>query len=65
MPRGDGGGQKRGNRQGGRTGVGPGGSCSGSGSCRCPSCGETVPHRQGVPCSTVNCPKCGAAMVRE
>ena len=40
-------------------GAGPGGYCI------CPSCGEKVIHRPGVPCNTVDCPKCGIRMVRE
>jgi len=43
----------------GRRGAGP------SGSCICQSCGEKISHQAGVPCYSVNCPKCGAKMVRE
>ncbi|HHT78436.1 MAG TPA: DUF5320 domain-containing protein [Actinobacteria bacterium] len=35
------------------------------GYCVCPSCGEKVPHQQGVPCSQTECPKCGTVMTRE
>ena len=46
----------------GRMGVsmaaGPGGYCV------CPNCGEKTAHQQGVPCSSLACPKCGAKMVR-
>ncbi len=35
------------------------------GNCVCPSCGKTVPHQRGVPCTQVKCPACGAAMIRE
>jgi predicted Fe-Mo cluster-binding NifX family protein len=42
-----------------RPGAGPGGNCL------CPSCGEKVSHQAGMPCYSVNCPKCGANMVRE
>lgn len=65
MPRGDGTGPPRnaagrGGRMGGnRPGAGP------SGNCVCPSCGEKVPHRQGVPCFNMKCPKCGTKMIRE
>jgi hypothetical protein len=65
MPRGDGtgppiaGGQRGGRMGGTRPGSGPGGNCI------CPSCGEKVPHKQGVPCYSVSCPKCGTRMVRE
>ncbi len=33
-------------------GKGPGGQCI------CPECGYKVEHRVGVPCSTIQCPKC-------
>jgi len=65
MPKGDGMGPPtgpagRGSRMGGtRPGAGPGGNCV------CPSCGEKVPHKQGAPCYSVNCPKCGSKMARE
>jgi len=39
--------------------MGPGGNCV------CPKCGKTVPHQQGLPCTEVKCPGCGAAMTRE
>ncbi len=35
------------------------------GECVCPACGATTPHERGVPCTQVNCPKCGAAMARQ
>lgn len=38
---------------------GPGGLCV------CPHCGNTVPHRRGIPCSQVLCSRCGHAMVRQ
>ena len=44
---------------GGKKRGGPGGNCV------CPNCSEKVIHRQGVPCYSVKCPKCGAAMMRE
>jgi len=65
MPRGDGSGPpttnpQRGSRmRGTRPGAGPVGKCI------CPSCGERLPHRQGMPCYSVKCPKCGAMMTRE
>ena len=40
-------------------GAGPGGYCV------CPSCGEKVTHKPGVPCNTVDCPTCGSKMMRE
>jgi predicted Fe-Mo cluster-binding NifX family protein len=39
--------------------AGPGGNCV------CPGCGHEEPHKAGVPCQQKQCPKCGAAMVRE
>jgi hypothetical protein len=65
MPKGDGTGppketNSRGGRMSGnRAGAGP------EGSCVCPDCGEKVPHKRGVPCMHINCPKCGTKMVRE
>jgi len=35
-----------------------------SGNCVCPSCGATAPHKRGVPCYDMTCPKCGAKMTR-
>jgi len=43
---------------GGRPGLGPGGFCV------CPKCDNKVSHNPGMPCATINCPKCGTAMVR-
>ena len=34
------------------------------GECVCPSCDARLPHPRGVPCRTINCPKCGANMAR-
>ena len=48
-----------GRMNGKRPGAGPGGNCE------CPSCGTTVPHQAGVPCNTINCPKCGAQLTRQ
>lgn len=41
------------------------GFASPGGYCVCTNCGEKVKHQQGVPCRSLNCPKCGAIMVRE
>jgi predicted DNA-binding protein (UPF0251 family) len=38
--------------------AGPGGTCV------CPKCKTKVPHRVGVPCYQVKCPKCGTQMIR-
>lgn len=39
--------------------LGPGGHCV------CPKCSFKVEHEMGVPCSSLECPKCGASMTRE
>jgi len=65
MPRGDGTGppagssQRGGRMRGTQPGAGPGGNCV------CPGCGEKVPHKQGIPCYNMICPKCETKMVRE
>ena len=41
------------------TGEGPGGYCA------CQKCGYKIPHARGVPCSTLECPKCKINLVRE
>jgi len=40
-------------------GGGPGGYCI------CPKCGYKTPHQRGVPCSTLECPKCKINLTRE
>jgi cation diffusion facilitator family transporter len=40
------------------TGKGP------SGDCVCPQCGYKVPHKRGIPCSSLKCPKCKINLVR-
>jgi len=65
MPRGDGMGPPRetgarsGRLGGMRPGSGPGGNCI------CPNCNTVVSHERGVPCYNLNCPKCGAKMIKE
>ncbi|MDP8227951.1 MAG: hypothetical protein P9M15_00700 [Candidatus Electryoneaceae bacterium] len=44
--------------QGGGRGAGVGGECV------CRSCGTTIPHSPGAPCTSLKCPKCGALMIR-
>ena len=48
----------RGRMGGNRPGSGPGGVCI------CPSCNVSVPHKVGVPCYEMACPKCGAKMMK-
>ena len=62
MPGGDGKGPfSQGQGRGmGRRGVGGGAG----GYCVCPNCGEKISHQQGVPCNSLNCPKCGTKMAR-
>jgi len=43
---------------GNRPDAGPGGNCV------CPSCGAKAAHGVGVPCYSLDCPKCGTKMVR-
>jgi len=57
-----GGGRGGGGRRKGRMG---GFAAGPSGSCVCPSCGYTVPHRLGTPCFQQKCPKCGTPMTRK
>jgi predicted DNA-binding protein (UPF0251 family) len=55
-----------------RRGIGPGmgrgrmgGTAAGPvGECKCPDCGNRVPHQIGVPCVQRKCPKCGSMMMR-
>ncbi|MBN1644451.1 DUF134 domain-containing protein [Candidatus Woesearchaeota archaeon] len=55
-----------------RRGIGPGagrgrmgGFAAGpSGECKCPKCGNRVPHKIGIPCVQRKCPKCGTLMTR-
>jgi len=51
-------GRSRGRMGGNCPSTGPGGECV------CPSCGARISHQAGVPCYSVNCPKCGSRMVR-
>ena len=75
MPRGDGTGPLGGGGPGTGRGTGRGGGrgrmggtkpgAGPAGECVCPSCDTTIPHQVGLPCYQVECPKCGASMVRK
>ena len=52
-------GKDRGTHGGTKPGAGP------EGYCVCPSCGEKLPHKRGVPCLSIKCPKCDTPMERE
>ena len=41
------------------SGAGPDGKCV------CPNCDNLVPHKTGVPCNQMKCPKCGTTMTRK
>ena len=41
-----------------RLAAGPGGIC------KCPKCGEEIPHVRGKPCAGTKCPKCESMMTR-
>jgi len=58
-------GSGRGLGLGGGRGKNKGGAFGKGGFCICAKCGEKVAHQQGVKCTTVKCPACGRAMVRE
>lgn len=30
--------------------------------CKCPKCDYETPHRRGIPCNTIICPKCGVKL---
>ncbi len=42
-----------------------GGAYGPGGYCICAKCGEKIPHRAGVKCTTLKCPSCGHTMIRE
>ena len=74
MPRKDGTGPPGGGSRGGGIGAGGGGrgrmggnmpGSGPSGNCVCHSCGTTVPHERTIPCSQIQCSKCGSPMLRQ
>ena len=58
LGRGAGKGQGLGRGQGGQVKKGLGGSDE----CECPKCGHVEPHKRGVPCTEVKCPKCSTPL---
>ena len=42
-----------------------GGAYGPGGFCVCAKCGEKIPHRQGIKCTSFKCPECGKTMIRE
>ena len=62
---GTGGGQGQGSGQGGGRGRNKGGAYGAGGFCICAKCGEKVPHKRGIKCTTLKCPECGHTMIRE
>ena len=57
-------GQGRGGGQGGPNGRRGGGAGPG-GQCVCPNCGHKIAHQPGVPCTSIQCPHCNIAMIRD
>ena len=50
---------------GGGQGRNNGGAFGPGGFCVCAKCGEKIPHKQGIKCTTIKCPKCGHTLIRE
>ncbi len=51
--------------RGKRLGMGRGFGSIGTNECVCPKCGEKIPHKRGIPCSQILCPKCKTPMAGE
>ncbi len=58
-------GRGQGSGPGGGRGRNKGGSYGTGGFCICTKCGERIPHKQGIKCTTIKCPKCGHTLIRE
>ena len=58
-------GQGKGSGPGAGGGRNKGGAYGTGGFCICTKCGEKIPHRRGVKCTTLKCPECGHTMIRE
>ena len=58
-------GQGHGSGSGGGQGRNKGGCFGTGGFCMCVKCGEKIPHRTGVKCTTLKCPECGHTLIRE
>lgn len=58
-------GQGQGFGFGGGRGRNKGGSYGIGGFCICAKCGEKIPHKRGLECTSLKCPKCGHTMIRE
>ena len=57
--------QKRQNVNSERKGRNKGGAFGPGSYCVCNTCGEKIPHKRGIKCTTIKCPKCGHAMIRQ
>ena len=58
-------GQGKGFGKGGGQGRNSGGGYGVGGYCICAKCGAKVQHEQGVKCTSLKCPECQHAMIRE
>ena len=58
-------GQGQGSGAGGGRGRYKGGSYGTGGFCIYTKCGEKISHQQGIKCTTLKCPKCVYALIRE
>lgn len=63
--KGTGRGEGRGLGKGGGQGRNKGGAFGKGGYCVCAKCGTKTEHQTGIKCTTIKCPECGHAMIRE